>query len=121
MKPIIIADDEDSMRTTFARFIRRYSKTEVDEVGDGVDLVERVRQGDYSLVFTDNDMPSMSGLTAIIKIREFNKSIPICMVSGDKADKVRPEAMGVGATDYIDKGDEDSVGHLKRTVEKYAD
>lgn len=64
-------------------------------------------------------MPRMPGLVAIVRIREFNPSVPICMISGDKAEEVMPEAMRVGATDYIDKGDSDFTERLKEVVNKY--
>lgn len=72
------------------------------------------------MIFTDNDMPSMSGLVAIARIREFNPSVPICMMSGDNAGEVMPEAMKAGATDYIDKGDyEHFTEKLREVVRKY--
>lgn len=62
----------------------------------------------------------MSGLFAIARIREFNAKVPICMISGDKADEVMPEAMKAGATDYIDKGDyEHFTERLKEVVKRY--
>lgn len=121
MKSVIIADDNDKVRKTYARAVKHFSGgAEVDEVGDGASLVEKVRERDYDLIFTDNDMPRMSGLFAIARIREFNANVPICMISGDDPDKTRQAAMDAGATDYIDKGDyEHFTERLREVVKKY--
>jgi len=121
MKSVIIAEDDEKVRETYARAVKRFSGgAEVHEVGDGETLVEKVRERDYDLIFTDNDMPRMSGLFAIVNIREFNPHIPICMMSGDKFEEIMPEAMKAGATDYIDKGDyEHFTEKLKGVVNKY--
>ena len=124
MKSVIIADDDEKVRETYARAVKHFSggQAEVEEVGDGATLVEKMRERerDYDLIFTDNDMPRMSGLVAIARIREFNPNVPICMISGDEAEEVMPEAMRIGATDYIDKGDyEHFTEKLREVVKKY--
>ena len=117
---IIIAEDDDKVRETYIRAIRHFSKTEVEGVSNGRDLVEKVKERDYDLIFTDNDMPLMSGLFAITQIRGFNSKVPICMVSGDKIEETMSEAMKIGATDYIDKGDYNNfTANLKNVIGKY--
>jgi len=115
MKPIIIAEDNEQTRKIFVSIIERSSKTKVDAVDNGEDLVSKVREGDYSIIFTDNQMPIMYGLTAIKEIRKFNSDIPIYMISGAELEK---EAKEAGATDYIDKGDM-NLSDLSTVVEKY--
>lgn len=120
-KPIIIADDDAELRRTFVRYIRKFSGREVHEVEDGKDLVDKVREGDYCLVFTDNNMDYMNGLIAIRMIRKFNQSIPICMVSAsDSPSDMEAEARKTGATDYIDKTDYANLTErLESVIEKY--
>ena len=43
MKPIIIAEDDEQTRKIFAEVIERSSKTKVDVVDNGRDLVSKVR------------------------------------------------------------------------------
>jgi CheY-like chemotaxis protein len=117
MKPIIIADDEEKVREMYASTIRRFTKAEIDEVGNGIELVEKVRQKDYSLIIVDNKMPKMDGLEAIVEIRKFNNSVPICMISFGE-DDTESKAIESGATDYIQKPV--FTPQLKALIEKYS-
>lgn len=46
MKSVIIAEDDDAVRQTYARAIKYFSggQAEVEEVGDGTTLVEKMRE-----------------------------------------------------------------------------
>lgn len=100
MPKIIIADDQEDVREPYARFIRKLYDTEVDEVSNGGDLVDRVRYGGYSLILTDNKMPVMDGLGAVREIRKFDPTTPIYMLSSSQVDDL---ALELGVTGYIDK------------------
>ncbi len=105
-KSAIIADDEASWREGLAEFLQHaVPDAEIDQVSDGESLVERVREGQYSLVLTDYNMGEgrMSGTDAITRIRGFDKQMPIYMVSSSSK---REEALSAGATGYISKIDE---------------
>ncbi|MEM4230319.1 MAG: response regulator [Candidatus Pacearchaeota archaeon] len=80
---IVVADDEDMCRKVAVRICRLVApKIEVYEVSNGRDLVEKVRQNNCAFILTDNDMPLMRGLEAVVEIRSFNPHIPICLISG---------------------------------------
>ena len=114
MKSVIIAEDDADLRCDCAREVKGlFGEAEVDVVVSGADLVEKVKQKHYDLILTDNNMPRMSGLVAIGRIREFNTSVPICLMSGDNPEEIMPEAMRLGATDYIEKG----MGFRERLIE----
>ena len=46
MKSVIIEDDEEKVRQTYARAVKYFSggQAEVEEVGDGATLVEKMRE-----------------------------------------------------------------------------
>ena len=71
MKRIAYADDEQNTRELFVGEFRNILEVygieaEIDEFDDGKDLVYAVQNGNYDLVFTDNMMPRMRGIEAII-------------------------------------------------------
>ena len=85
---IIIADDDESVRKILVGYIKNFLKNaEIDEVDDGLPLVEKIEKNHYDLVITDNSMKKMDGLEATRIIRKFNSKIPIYMMSGDENKK----------------------------------
>lgn len=100
-KKIIIADDYQEARLFLVETVKEYDRSiEIDEVDNGERLVEKVKNNNYVLVFTDNDMGAgIYGVEAIRKMREFNRSIPIYMISADSW--AREEAVLNGANGFI--------------------
>jgi len=97
---IIIAEDHAEIIGYLERLISRRFDVEVDTVSDGKPLVERVRNGAYSVVLTDNRMLELSGPQATREIREFNQDVPIIMLSASDIEKV---ALKIGVTHYLHK------------------
>ena len=72
---IIIADDSETFRKLLVGVIRKISEDlEIDEVSDGIDLIQKVKENNYDLAITDNTMIKMDGLVAIERIRLFDNN-----------------------------------------------
>jgi len=115
---IIIADDDSMIRDFYNDIIKDTfdSMVEVETVDCGEKLVEKVKQGGYRLIITDNNMPpGMNGLEAILEIRKFNKEIPICMISGDG---IEQRAKEIGASHYLPKpfSDQDLLNWIRMYI-----
>ena len=54
---------------------------EVDVAENGKIGVEKRKNGEYSLIFTDLKMPEMNGTEAIMAIRQMDKDTPIYVVT----------------------------------------
>jgi len=118
-KQVIIADDDDNLRQMYSDMIEvAVPDATIVSVNNGRDLVAKVQEGGYSLVFTDYDMRDdrMTGLRAIIKIREFDTQTPIFMASGSEVER---EALGAGATGYLDKYDGNFWKRVKEIALEY--
>jgi len=105
VKKVIVADDDPMLRELLMDFLgvafqKEGIEVEFDEASNGKELVEKVREGDYALVLTDNEMPGGNGLNAIREIRGYNEIVPIYMLSGSD---VSEEALKAGATGYFAK------------------
>lgn len=115
MKPVIVADDNLTVKELNKKIIKMVSpRVRIDEVDNGRDLVERVRERDYAFVVTDDSMPKLTGSQAIGEIRKFNPDIPIILVSGTLSER---EARESGATDYLRKPYEATT--LMEVIQKY--
>ena len=102
MKALIV-DDDSTLRLT-VRSVLEAKGFQVLEAEDGlmaVDIVQRTP--DLAVAILDVNMPRMSGLTALAKIKEINPSI-FCIVAtaySNMSDAVK--AIRAGAFDYIQK------------------
>lgn len=93
---ILIIDDESEIAEILSTFLEE--KYECCCEMDGFQGLERFRGGNFSAVITDLEMPDMSGVQIVKKIRETNQVIPILISTGH--DFTHPKvqaALGVGA------------------------
>ncbi len=75
----------------------------VDQVTNGEDAVELVKQKRYDLIFLDESMIGMSGLDTLPILKETNPYTPIVMVTKNEAESVMEEAIGKKIDDYLTK------------------
>ena len=72
-------------------------------VDNGVDAITAVKENDFDLVLMDLNMPRMNGFDATIKIREFNKEIPIIALTAVAIDEIKMKVFESGLNDIINK------------------
>ncbi|MCE2744873.1 MAG: response regulator [Burkholderiales bacterium] len=101
-KKILVADDSGIFRRLFAKTIRE-AGFEVEEAIDGVDAVEKHSAFKPDLTLMDINMPRMSGLDAIAKVKESQPNAGfIVMTSSSRKDEVMT-AKQLGVLNYIIK------------------
>lgn len=99
---IIIADDEDDMRSLMARVVvRTYPSVTISAVQDGVDALMVYGQRGADMLITNYDMPLMDGLALVRALRARQVTIPIVMVSGDAG--IAQQALAAGITQFVVK------------------
>ena len=74
-------------------------------VSDGTAALEAVAQGRFDAVLLDMEMPGLSGLEVLRRLRERHSSgdLPVLMVSGRRDSESIVSALDLGANDYITK------------------
>jgi len=119
-KRAIVADDRETCTAARVAMINAFAPgTQVDVVGDGRELVDKVRTNNYDLAFTDNEMPVMGGLEAIKEIRIFDKVLPIYMIAGSSDESLPARAIAAGATGYIAKLGPEEFAQTRDAVRKH--
>ncbi|MDI9513944.1 MAG: response regulator transcription factor [Clostridiaceae bacterium] len=98
---ILIVEDESKI----ARFLElelKHEGYEVEIASDGRSGLERIKDGDFSLVVLDLMLPLMSGIEVCRRVRKFS-DLPIIMLTAkdDISDKVT--GLDSGADDYVTK------------------
>jgi len=97
---VIIADDDTAIRSLIARVVvRTYSLVMISAVSDGLDALLIYQQGGADLVITNQEMPFLSGLSLIERLRVLSATLPIIMVSAHP--NVESRARAVGVTHFL--------------------
>jgi DNA-binding NtrC family response regulator len=99
---ILVADDEDGVRTFLAETLERAGH-EVTQVADGAAAVRAAREEPFDVVLTDLRMPGTDGMAVIRSVRTEQPDVEVIVLTafGDVATAV--EAMKLGAFDYLEK------------------
>lgn len=102
---IMVVDDFSTMRRIIKNILRELGYTNVEEADDGSTALEKLKGGGFEFVVTDWNMPNMPGIELLRNIRADDelKSIPVLMVTAEKAKENVVEAVEAGVNNYIVK------------------
>src|SRR5213595_2314080 len=101
---LLIVDDNEMNRDMLARRLERKGYV-VGMAENAKDLLTRVKQDAVDLVLLDIEMPGISGLDALQKLRERYSAaeLPIIMVTAKAQSDDVVKALDLGANDYLTK------------------
>ena len=102
MAHILIVDDEAGIRRAL-RDVLEFEKYSVDEAGDGLEGLVKIKQKKPDAVLLDVKMPKMDGMEALDRIQEISPETPVVMISGHGTVETAVEAVKKGAFDFIVK------------------
>jgi CheY-like chemotaxis protein len=100
---ILYVEDDELNRQILSSKIRK-SGNNIDVAVDGFDGIEKVKKGNYQLIFMDLSMPNCDGYTATEQIRLFNKHVIIIALTafGNGKDIIK-RCYDVGMNDFKTK------------------
>lgn len=113
---ILIAEDDDFLRRSVARFIKQKGYTTL-EAANGQEALAMFRREQPALVLTDLRMPIMDGFDLLDEIIMESPKTPVIIFSGVGAKQEIITALRSGAWDYITKPIED-IDFLMERIEK---
>ena len=107
---ILIVDDNPSDLLLSSFHVEKLGFEPVKAV-DGFSAIEQLNAFDYQVIIVDLQMPIMSGIELIKRIRRIEKfkSIPIMVTSARQQSRDVMLAVNVGANDYIVKPIDDQI------------
>ncbi len=103
-KKILAVDDSISMRQMIS-FTLREAGYEVTEAVDGQDAINKASRQGFDLIFTDQNMPNIDGLTLIQMLRDLDEhqTTPILMLTTEASDEMKKMGRAAGATGWLVK------------------
>ncbi len=122
LPPVLIVDDEQSMREFLGVLLRRMD-VEFETASNGIDAIEKVQgDGEYSLVLTDLKMPGgAGGLEVLTHVKAVAPATQVVVMTAFATPETAISAIRDGAYDYLTKPfklDEVRVV-VERALEKY--
>ena len=114
---VLVADDSGVMRKIIIRSLNAVGISDVVEAADGAEGWEQLQNNQVDLVLTDWNMPNVTGLDFLRKIRESGSDLPVIMVTTEAEKAKVIEAIQAGVTDYLCKPFESD--ELREKLEKY--
>jgi two-component system chemotaxis response regulator CheY len=105
MMKILLVDDSNTMRRIEKNTLEKMGYTDVTEAGDGAEAVSKAAQGGFDLVLMDWNMPNMTGIDALkkLKTQDSTRAIPVIMVTSESEKSRIMEALQAGAANYVVK------------------
>jgi two-component system chemotaxis response regulator CheY len=102
---ILVVDDQQSMRKTIAYILRQVGFVNLSFAEDGETAWRIINNDPVDLLLLDWNMPRMSGLELLTRIRHSEEydTLPVVMVTAEASEEQVMTAIQAGVTDYIVK------------------
>ena len=102
MAKILVIDDERAIRNTLKEILEMESH-EVETAENGRIALDKAKQQQFDLIFSDIKMPEMDGMELLTALREAEIDCPVVMISGHGTIETAVECIKKGAFDLIIK------------------
>lgn len=99
---ILWTDDEIDLLKPHLLFLEEkgYEITTATNGNDAIDLVQKIS---FDLVFLDENMPGLSGLETLPRIKSVKPSLPVVMITKSEEENIMDAAIGSQIADYLIK------------------
>ncbi len=99
---LLWVDDEIELLKAYVIFLEK-KEYEVVTATNGQDALDLCRERSFDLIFLDENMPGLSGLETLSRIKEINSTIPVVMVTKSEEENIMNQAIGSKIADYLIK------------------
>ena len=99
---ILWADDEMDLLKPHVLFLKEkgYDVTTTTNGHDALDLFGKKR---FDIVFLDENMPGLSGLETLVRLKNSNAEVPVVMITKSEEEYIMEDAIGSKIADYLIK------------------
>jgi two-component system NtrC family response regulator len=120
MHTILIVDDEPNYQIVLSEILKDEGY-EVFTANSGLAGLPIVYSTDLDLVLSDMKMPGMDGIAFLEKIKEYNKELPVILITAYAEVEKAVEAMRLGAFTYLAKpfSNQQLLASVRKAVEHY--
>ncbi len=99
---ILWADDEIDLLKPHILFLEEKGYI-VHTSNNGEDAIDAVKASEFDIIFLDENMPGLSGLEVLERIKTMQPHIPVVMITKNEEETIMDEALGSKIADYLIK------------------
>ena len=99
---ILWADDEIDLLKPHVMFLKMKGY-EVATVNNGADALDRVADEPFDLIILDENMPGITGLETLQRIKQLRPDVPVIMITKSEEENIMNQAIGNKIADYLIK------------------
>ena len=99
---LLWADDEIELLNAHIIFLQGKGY-EVTKVTNGPDAIEACSEEAFDLILLDENMPGLTGLETLAKIKQMHPTTPVVMVTKSEEEDIMEQAIGSKIADYLIK------------------
>ncbi len=99
---LLWVDDEIEMLKAHILFLEK-KDYEVDTASNGPDAIDLCREKNYDLILLDENMPGLSGLETLQRLKDIVPNVPVVMVTKNEEEDIMDQAIGSKIADYLIK------------------
>ena len=99
---ILWADEEIDLLKPHILFLKQKGY-EVVTVSNGRDALEQCEKEHFDLIILDENMPGLSGLETLSRIKEISPEVPVIMITKSEEENIMNQAIGNKIADYLIK------------------
>jgi CheY-like chemotaxis protein len=113
---VLVAEDNKTCQVAMKEMLEKLG-LEVMVANDGREVIEKVRQQSFDLIFMDIGMPHLGGYHTTRALREQGVRVPIIAVTGKEMKHDGEECIRAGCDEYLAK----PITHigLQMMIDKY--
>ncbi len=99
---ILWIDDEIDLLKAHVLYLKEKGY-DLDTVTNGQDALEKVEDNMYDLIFLDENMPGLSGLEVLSRLKNIAPEVPVVMITKSEEEDIMDQAIGSKISDYLIK------------------
>jgi CheY-like chemotaxis protein len=101
---VLIVDDSSTMRSIVRKILLASHFTlDIHEAAEGMDALDRLRDGKFGMVFLDYNMPGMDGFETLADIKREITNVAVVMMTSTLDDAIAGRARAAGAFAFLKK------------------
>lgn len=100
---VLIVEDDATTRRALEQILEDADDLDVDTVAEGHAAIEAVTTGSAEVVVLDYQLPDITGLEVLARLRELDTPPAVVFLTGEGDESVAYRALSQGAVDYLVK------------------